>query len=169
MNNDLSLLIKFVVFGLFVALVILKSLYEHFWKPLQGQGGAGSAPPLPQKDTESIRRFLEQIRGETPPSRELTTQVNVEKRPSRERPVKRAAATVSPPPAPGVEKAAPSVHEYLEEMSRNDARAAAANRVPPIRTPWLPGMNASLRDAILAEVILGRPRGHSRRPARARR
>ncbi len=169
MDNDVSLLFKFVIFGLFVAMVILKSLYEHFWKPLRGQGGAGSAPPLAQKDTESIRRFLEQIRGETPPPRELTTQVSVEKRPRRERPAKREGGTVSPPPAPEVEKAAPSVHEYLKELSRNDAKAAELNPVPPIRTPWLPGMNASLRDAILAEVILGRPGRRSQRPARARR
>ena len=93
MFNDIGLFIRIAVFALFAIFVILKLLYENFWKPMAGQGGGLAAPPLPQKDAEALRRFLNEMRGNAQQPREA--------------PVETAPPLEPEPPQPSLGEALP--------------------------------------------------------------
>ncbi len=177
MFNDIGLFIRIGIFALFVIFVLLKLLYENFWKPAAGQGGGLAAPPLAQKDAEALRRFLDQMRGKPqplaeapaeaqPPMETLEPQVILgEALPIERKRRKRQRQPVpveAPPPLPQSAAHGPSVHEYLEAMSHRES--SASSTVSIRRTSSLLGTHGSLRDAILAGVILGKPKALERRP-----
>lgn len=143
---------------------------------------ATSRPPQPASHGESPeetasrpQRTESDRRGPRP----------VRERPSRPSPASPAfpAREVRPPPAPEVDPvtAPGSVHAYFENLTRQEAdvrakqvakkertrqrmaRATGSLRADGgPRTPIIPSLGLSLRDAVLAQVILGPPRCRGR-------
>jgi len=165
---------------------------------LRGEQLRGEAPgPRPaggQGGTRDIREFLDEIRKglqeaqaqDTPPPaagppplpaalQPAPAQASPQRPGGRGERKKRAKPALEAQfvPAP----AAQSAHDYLEDLHQVAETADAASRAQkanvPSRRASIPGLNVSLRDALIAGVILGPPRSkssrsHQRIPGRGR-